>query len=169
LRECCSLLPATLVIGFCLAIAAMQPASAQSSATVRLVGVIPPQASVQFGVNSPGVVTLNLDNPQGTIPLFNLLDSNNGGEGYTISIVSTNNTAQGVPELVARDGTAAPVPFQLTYNGQPLQFQNGSATLKTTGGENTGDKSGALGLVPLGQGGTNGSYTDTLQFVIRGH
>jgi hypothetical protein len=150
-------------------IAAMQSAAAQSSATVRLVGVIPPHASVDFGVNNPGVVTLNLNNPQGTIPLFNLVDSSNGGEGYTISVVSTNNSAQGVPELIAQDGTGDPVPFQLTYNGQPLQFQNGSATLKTIGGDKNGDNSGALGLVPLGKSATNGSYTDTLQFVIRGH
>jgi len=147
---------------------ALAPAArAQSSAQVRLIGIIPPHASVQFGTSNPAVVSITLNNSRSEIPLFNLTDSNNGGEGYTISVQALNVTAAGQPQLVAQEGNGAPVPFQLNYNGQPLLFENGTATLKTIGGQKMGDGSGALGLVPLGQG--NGAYTTTLQFVIRGN
>ena len=142
---------------------------AQSSAQVRLIGVIPPHASVQFGANNQAVVSFDLGNTSGVIPLFTLNDSNNGNEGYTISVQALDRSAQGQPQLVPRDGSGAPVPFQLTYNGEALTFENGRATLKTIGGQKSGDGSGALGLKPLGQGSGNGAYTTTLEFVIRGH
>jgi hypothetical protein len=157
-----------LFAAFC-AIVAAQPASAQGNATVRLVGTIPPHAAVQFGADNPAVVTINLNNPQGEIPLFNLIDFTNGGESYTISVVSTNRSEKGQPQLVAADGSAEPVPFQLVYDGQPLQFQNGSAMLKSIGSQNMGNNSGRLGLVPLGKSVANGNYTATLSFVISGN
>lgn len=141
-------------------------AAAQSSAVVRLVGHIPPQATIQLGASGAStVVSLDLSHPQGTINLLNFTNTTNGGEAYTISISSTNLSADGTPQLVAADGTSAAVPFQLVYNGQPLQFADGVASLDTIGGQSVGNGTGALGLVPLGQAG-NGNYTDTLVFNI---
>lgn len=140
---------------------------AQASATVRLVGHIPPQATISLGAAgvSSTVVSLDLTHPNGTINLLNFTNNSNGGESYNISISSDNLAADGTPQLVSADGTAAAVPFQLVYNGQPLQFANGVAVLNSIGGDNLGSGNGALGLVPLGQAG-NGNYTDTLVFNI---
>lgn len=150
------------------AVLALNTAAARADATVRLVGHIPPQATIQFGSNgsSTAVVPIDLSHPQGEVNLFNFTDSTNGGESYTISITSANMSDQGTPQLVSQGGSAAPVPFQLMYNGQPLQFQNGVASLKTIGGQNFGNNNGALGLMPLGTANSNTNYTDTLVFNI---
>lgn len=139
---------------------------AQASATVRLVGHIPPQATIALGAAgaSSTLVSIDLSHPQGTINLLNFTNTSNGGESYDVSITSANLSADGVPQLIAADGTAA-VPFQLVYNGQPLQFANGVALLNSIGGDTLGSGNGSLGLVPLGQAGS-GNYTDTLVFNI---
>jgi hypothetical protein len=136
---------------------------AWADATIRLVGQMPPRASLLLG-GGTAVVNVNLTGTSSQV-LFNLGDSTNGGAGYTISVISTNAQGQDQPVLTAADGSAS-VPYELTYGGVPLHFENGTATIKTLNADNNGDGTGNVALVPLKAGNSGTSYTDTLQFVI---
>lgn len=136
---------------------------AWADATIRLVGQMPPKASLALG-GGTAVVNVNLTGTSSQV-LFNLGDSSNGGAGYTISVVSTNAQGEGQPVLTAADGSQ-PVPYELTYDGVPLHFENGTATIKTLTADNKGDGTGNVALVPLRKGTPSASYTDTLLFVI---
>lgn len=144
---------------------------AQSSGTLTIQGTVPVTASISVAPLS-GYNTLDIVNGVSAQDVANITEKTNDKNGYTVTMTSLNAGASGnslfLADTAGGTGTDT-VPYSLAYNGVPVTFANGSATLTdATGRTLQAGVVKALAVTIAASWVNSATYADTLTFTIAG-
>lgn len=142
-----------------------------ASGTLTIQGTVASAVSITVTPLS-GYNTLDIASGVSDQNVADVVEKTNDKNGYTVTMTSLNAGATGNSLFLAdtAGGTGADtVPYSLTYNGNAVTFNNGSATL--TDAANRTPQAGidkSLAVTIASSWVNSATYADTLTFTIAG-
>ena len=145
---------------------------AQTSGTLTIQGTVASVVSIAVATVS-GYNTLDIANGVTAQTVANITEKCNHKPGYTVTMTSQNAGASGgslfLDDISSGGSGNDTVPYSLTYNGSPVTFASGSATLTDASGKTPqAGTSKALAVTIAGTWVNAATYSDTLTFTISG-
>ena len=125
-----------------------ETSTADSSATLRISGRVPPQAGIRFSQPSTLLSFGGISAANGRLRLADLGVFGNTRQ-FVVSLASLNAESTGTPSLVDPE-TGKALPYVLTFGGEKINFVGGEAKIAT--GTNAGDPQSGLRPLELGMG-----------------
>jgi len=150
---------------------AVFPVWGNNTATLRLSATVPETVAISVESTEYASSIDFSDNPEDVL-LGIVQERSNSSNGYQVYVTSENASANGGAQgmFVSETGEASSViPYWITYDGQEVTYENGTAKVTDTSDRATG--SGNTREVRLQRLGYEhmpepGSYGDTLTFTI---
>ncbi len=144
---------------------------AQLSGTLTIQGTVASVVSITVAPVA-GYDSLDIVNGVTAQTVANLTERCNHKPGYTVTMTSLNAGAAGNTLFLADTAGGAgtdTVPYSLTYNGVPVTFASGSATLTDTNAKTpSAGVTKPLAVTLAASWVAQATYADTLTFTIAG-
>jgi len=163
----------TIAFMIIFSLAGLVPAfSDSSSATLKISATVPQTVGISVESSEQASNLDFSDNPEDVL-LGTVREMSNSRDGYEVHVSSKNGAElDGSSAYFTASGgdISSVIPYDITYDGEPVEFSNGSAKISEVSGETAlgSGNSREVRLARMSQDAMPepGSYSDTLTFTI---